>query len=299
MKRHIALLLVTFPLLTAAKGNGCSLGGDVPVGSESPAAQCGPGACDGLAASLEAKICGDGSSVGRTVCATSDTGACFWDFPACPSADAGPERCAPADCNDLSAPTDAKLCADGSSVSRTVCATSSAGTCFWDFPACPTADAGPAVDGGGCGCPPDLSWGPDGGLVAYTDSSEVTACTSYRHVRRFADGSTPEVSCQEKLAACGAGPLGAGELAALVGSADVQAAIAAAPVVYGVDPRPVDGSLLRIRIGSAVIDVGGPCGGASGCAQIPANVASLASLLRAIDQQELAKAPCAGQFPPN
>jgi len=57
------------------------------------------------------------------------------------SVGSGPEggrSCAPEDCAGLAADADAKLCADGTAVSRTVCAALPSGTCGWDFPACPS-----------------------------------------------------------------------------------------------------------------------------------------------------------------
>jgi hypothetical protein len=74
---------------------------------------------------------------------------------------------------------------------------------------------------------------------------------------------------------------------AVVANADVQEAIAAAPVVYGVDSRPVDGVLLRIEIGSAIVDVGSPCEpSSSACTEIPTGVAALQDGLEALFAQQ-------------
>jgi hypothetical protein len=79
---------------------------------------------------------------------------------------------------------------------------------------------------------------------------------------------------------------------------DVQQAVAQHEVLYGVDSRPVDGTVVRIRIGSSVIDVGSPCptSGGGGCDPIPTGVSALADLLRAIDAEQLALQPCSGMF---
>src|SRR4051794_7073504 len=90
---QLSTAFVALPLLMGAKG-GCSAGGDVPVGSDDHLSGCGPHDCDDKAATLEAKLCSDGSGVGRTVCAEHTDGTCFWDFPACPTVDAA----APASC---------------------------------------------------------------------------------------------------------------------------------------------------------------------------------------------------------
>src|SRR4051794_18463743 len=103
MKRHtmlerflpITATLLVLPLL-GAKG-GC--GSSVPVGQDNEPVTCGAGACDGIAKTLEAKLCSDGSSVGRTVCAKKDDTTCFWDFPECPGS--SQSSCSTAECAGL------------------------------------------------------------------------------------------------------------------------------------------------------------------------------------------------------
>src|SRR5262245_54936022 len=81
----LAFTLAALPVLTGANGRGCQAGGDVPVGSDDDPKVCAEAACKDLDRTLDAKICPGGQSLGRTVCAKGTNGACFWDFPACPS----------------------------------------------------------------------------------------------------------------------------------------------------------------------------------------------------------------------
>jgi len=76
--------------------------------------------------------------------------------------------------------------------------------------------------------------------------------------------------------------------------ADVVAAFASASTpVYGEDSRPVDGTVFRITRNGKSIDVGSPCGSpAPACVAIPPGVNALASVLRSLDTQELAKPAC-------
>jgi len=94
-----------------------------------------------------------------------------------------------------------------------------------------------------------------------------------------------------------AGVIGPGDVMRAIDNADVRAAIAAAPVLYGNDPRPADGQVMRIEIGSAIIEVGGACR-AVDCKPVPAGVSSLAEMLKAVTKQQLSRSPCNMTFPP-
>jgi hypothetical protein len=142
-------VLFSFPFLTGADDKGCARGGDVPVGSNGDADLCTPEICRDLPRQLDAKICPDGTTLGRSVCAIGLAGRCGWDFPACADpadggsahTDAQPPGCPPAACRGLPVPDDAKVCADGTTLARTVCGLSSNGMCHWVFPACGQPDA--------------------------------------------------------------------------------------------------------------------------------------------------------------
>lgn len=80
---------------------------------------------------------------------------------------------------------------------------------------------------------------------------------------------------------------------------DVQAALAQGHVLFGTDPRPVDGTVLEIVArADTSLEVGGPCSGGASCSAIPAGVSALAELLRAIDDEQLQLEPCRSVFMP-
>ena len=153
-------------------------------------------------------------------------------------------------------------------------------------------------DSGTCGCVTrHVGWGMDGGRVAYKETSALEICTRFLHQRIPTAPSPPALSCEQTIMAC-SGAIGPGDVTRAIDHADVRAAIAAAPVLYGSDSRPVDGAVLRIEIGPAVIEVGGACSGQPNCKAIPAGVNSLAEMLNAVTKQQLARPPCNTTFPP-
>jgi hypothetical protein len=133
--------------------------------------------------------------------------------------------------------------------------------------------------------------------VAYQDLSTVTPCNTYLHERDFFRQERPSLSCTQELLGCGSASLGTTDITGALANSDVQAALKAAPILYGRDLRPVDGTVFRITVGgSKTIDVGTPCSTLQGCAAIPRGVAALVELLRALDEQELGRAPCSTIF---
>jgi hypothetical protein len=158
-------------------------------------------------------------------------------------------------------------------------------------------DAGPPSI---CAClSAELAWGPNGGLVAYQDRSTIYPCKTYTHERTTFRVDEPSTTgCKAELPPCGVDALGIGDVNAALANKDVQAALKAAPVLYGRDLRPVDGTVFRISLGGKTIDVGSPCSAARDCRAIPAGVAALVEVLRALDKQELAKPACSSVFQP-
>jgi hypothetical protein len=153
-------------------------------------------------------------------------------------------------------------------------------------------------DGGTCGCVAGhIGWGNDGGHVISRDTSALEVCNLFVHQREPVVTAPPTRSCQQPISDC-AGGVGPDDVTRAIADADVKAAIAAAPVLYGEDPRAYDGQVLRIQIGSAIIEVGVPCRTVPNCKTIPAGVDALAKLLQAITKQELARPPCSTVFPP-
>jgi hypothetical protein len=138
-----------------------------------------------------------------------------------------------------------------------------------------------------------IEWGPSGGLVRYTDLSKLEPCVHYTHTRteRATMQSTP-LACETDLMACNStGSVGAVETA--FSHADVQRALAGpSEVLYGSDPRPLDGQVFEIMVGSHVIDVGGACNGQAGCMAIPAGIQALVDELNAVDQAMLTTSQC-------
>ena len=159
--------------------------------------------------------------------------------------------------------------------------------------ACANACESPST----CGCIDEtISWGNVGGLVAYVDRSEVVPCATYNHRRDPTFTDPISIECSQELMACPSGRLGLSDLLATLAHADVAAARAAAPVLYGRDLRPVDGTVFQIVIGADVIEVGADCTGAPGCVAIPDGVTALVELLRALDAQELGMGECGQAF---
>lgn len=145
-----------------------------------------------------------------------------------------------------------------------------------------------------------ISFGYSGGLVAYVDSSSISPCRTYLHERRTPGSpSTLKASCTLEVEACVTGGNTVEAVNAALADADVQAALAKAPILYGVDPRAFDGAVYDITVGGKTIEVGTPCtSGASGCVPIPAGVQKAVDFFRAFDTAQLATSACAGKFTP-
>jgi hypothetical protein len=175
---YLTAVLLSFPFVTGADDRGCARGGDVPVGSNGDAGLCTPEICRDLPRQLDAKLCADGTSLERSICAIGPAGRCGWDFPACADpADGGPGQidaqspaCPPDACHGLPVRDDAKVCTDGTTLARTVCAPASNGACDWDFPACGHADAGVCAESkcAGQSRDNDARICPDGTVVGRT-----------------------------------------------------------------------------------------------------------------------------------
>ncbi|WP_437317374.1 hypothetical protein [Sorangium sp. So ce385] len=144
----------------------------------------------------------------------------------------------------------------------------------------------------GCGCVEDtIRWGYFGGFTPNEETSALSPCRDFSFERRAIRGDTLLMTCSQELEACEEG-VSAGDVANALGHPDVVAALAAAPVLYGRDARPVDGSLFRIQVDDAVVDVGYECGEAPGCVPIPDGVAALVDVLRTLTQEQLARHTC-------
>ena len=152
----------------------------------------------------------------------------------------------------------------------------------------------PISDGGGtCALGATYTYGDVGGLVAMAETTTLSPERTWKLSRSGAGGATTE--CTQTLATCGgADPIDAGDVAAALEHADVVAAFAlATPPLYGTDPRPVDGTVFQLRRADGRgFELGGACGGASGCVVPPAGVVALRDLLTQLRTQEVAKTGC-------
>jgi hypothetical protein len=158
-------------------------------------------------------------------------------------------------------------------------------------------DEGSAGEASSCDCVSTaVSWGYNGGLTAYDDQSVITPCRTYTHTRHTS-GNTSDLVCTQDLATCRDPDTGSAQINVVLQNADVQAALAAAPVVYGVDYRPTDGSVFRVQVGNAIVDIGSPCTADAGCRPIPQGIAALRDQLVQLDAQELRGPSCAQVFP--
>ena len=147
-----------------------------------------------------------------------------------------------------------------------------------------------------CGCSTSsIQWWMDGGLAPLRDVSEFHPCQTFVLTRLALTDPPGPRACKQELGDC-TNALGALDVNAAVAHPDVQRAIAAAPVTYGEDTRPVDGQVMAIQF-AARIEVGNPCSSAT-CKPIPPGVDALAKLLRNLTNQELARGACRMTFPP-
>lgn len=159
-----------------------------------------------------------------------------------------------------------------------------------------TIDAGPA-DGSACGAclasVTRVSWGMNGGLVAYEEASSLDACRSFGHDRTPVRTDPPSLTCSTEVPPCD-GIVAA--IDAALAAPEVDAALAN-HTVFGIDPRPVDGAVFRVTVGAGYFDVGSACGsGASGCLATPDAVQRLADLLQKLDDEMRVTDACRAAF---
>lgn len=157
-----------------------------------------------------------------------------------------------------------------------------------------TADTATPPRDAGCSLDNAYTYGETGGFVAYVDVTTLMPPTGYGRVRSSGSGA-PAGSCTQTIPTCGAGGVSVGDVTRAVGDPDVQAALAlAGDTVFGLDSRPVDGSVFLFRRagdGHGFL-VGGDCAGSTGCRPVPPGIAALVTVLRSLDTQELALPGC-------
>ncbi len=155
-------------------------------------------------------------------------------------------------------------------------------------------------------CTPMLSttvtFGLNGGKVAFTDRFTLTPPLSFRAERHGGGPSgTVTAMCSTTLPGCNtADMVDVGELNAALGARDVQTALGFArgmpmmEVLYGYDPRPVDGTVFEINADGARLFVGAPCraGMMTNCLAVPVGVQRLVDVLTALRDQEVQRSAC-------
>jgi hypothetical protein len=200
-----------------------------------------------------------------------------------------------------------------------VCLADGGVSCFYGGQLYDVGDSFPSTDGcNSCSCSPagavtcteracaapctldaTYTFGLTGGLVAYVDIATLTPPALYTYVR--SPGGSRLVapalrSCSPALPACLTdGAIDVADIIADLAQADVQQSFAAVtPPIYGVDSRPVDGSIFEVdRATGGSFLVGGDCPPtSSSCRPIPAGVAKLVADLRALNDQQLADPAC-------
>ncbi|WP_437530963.1 hypothetical protein WME79_00730 [Sorangium sp. So ce726] len=136
-----------------------------------------------------------------------------------------------------------------------------------------------------------IRWGTLGGFGPTQETSTLSPCRAFSFERRSIGSETSLPVCSQELGSCGEA-VSAGDVADALDHPDVVAALTAAPVLYGVDTREVDGILFRIQVDGAVVDVGDECGEWPACVPIPAGVAALVDMLQTLTQEQLARQTC-------
>jgi hypothetical protein len=130
---------------------------------------------------------------------------------------------------------------------------------------------------GDCCVDEAVRWGSNGGLVSFRDSYRWQSCATVVKTREDLVMGEPSPVCELDLSSSECALVDA--VAAALAAPGLADARSAAPVVYGVDSRPVDGTVFRIELDGDVIDVGGECEDREGCDPIPEAVAALRDAL--------------------
>ena len=159
-----------------------------------------------------------------------------------------------------------------------------------------TTTGGTTGTGGACNdCLPmyDLHWGMNGGMVIYADTSYLGPCRGYTHQRDYFANAAPP-TCTQTLPGCPDRTMD--RIIADTSDPGFTTALAN-HTLYGTDPRPVDGQVLRIGIGNDYIDIGTPCYSTpASCSTMPNAIVDLVTILQSVDQTELATAACKAVF---
>jgi hypothetical protein len=169
-----------------------------------------------------------------------------------------------------------------------------------DFVGCPVVDAGKDL----CTLLTVVTFGATGGMVMYEDQSTLAPTSGLTITRTYngrgsssVDGATVR-SCTPTLPTCGTSAVvSVSTIVADLAAADVQAAfVLPATPIFGMDDRPVDGSVWSISLASGgSVLVGRPCPAPmNSCWSTPAGVQKLADDLKSLASAMAAQSACAG-----
>jgi hypothetical protein len=154
--------------------------------------------------------------------------------------------------------------------------------------------AGAGGGGGGssdsCSCLPyEVAWWREGGKTAVQHKYYAKPCNTLVHSE-----SPPLQECESSLIQGCDDTLGVASITKLLEDPALPAILAAAPILYGTDPRPFDGQVIHFELDGKVIELGDQCSGGNGenC-EIPNLVESLPFTLDLIAQRscDVPKAP--------
>ncbi len=150
-----------------------------------------------------------------------------------------------------------------------------------------------------CSLSSALTFGSNGGKVSFQDSFALDTAGRMTVTRNYYSSKDGRPTCSPTLPACGAsGVVSISTIAQDLNDADVQFAFGLTlSHVYGVDQRPVDGSVWSItRASGENILVGNPCPSPymNSCQPIPAGIQRLADDLRSLAYTAEALPACAG-----
>ncbi|MDW8361638.1 MAG: hypothetical protein RMK74_04475 [Myxococcales bacterium] len=172
----------------------------------------------------------------------------------------------------------------------------------------PTTDATPDGPTSSDGPAPDVSdpcalctnavveFGPEGGKTAVDDDFELRPCRTFAAQRTNRSGGA-SVGCDSEIPCLG-DAITIGDVLGALAHPDVRAAFVAAPVLYGRDPRPADGSVYRIAIGEDEVLVGDDCRASDpSCRPVPHGVRQAVDRLQALTRQQLGLGRCALDWP--
>jgi hypothetical protein len=180
-----------------------------------------------------------------------------------------------------------------------VCTCMDNGQPLCSFVGCPDAD------NARCTLPTAVTFGATDGMVGYEDQYQLNPTSGLIITRTYngrgpspVDGATVR-ACAPALPDCGASSVvSLSTIVSDLADAEVQAAVArGTPAIYGVDQRPIDGSVWSIALASGgSILVGAPCASPamSSCRPIPDGVQRLANDLQSLAAAMRVQVPCWG-----